>query len=145
MIKTTLITFVPFMKNFKGSDIIILSLTSDPPGSATVITNRIWLEKTTFRVRCESAPGNPQNSYRWTLNGQTHSGPIWEVQATRDLHGAMIYCHVTNNYTETKNLRVNASMKLNVECKFSIYRPIRFGNHQHALNVSSLNMLNNTI
>ena len=72
-----------------------------PPSNPSLSTsNHTWSENRTYIAICESKAGNPESSYRWTLDGQEvkdeHSYQI-EIQAYMDLNEALLGCNVLHN------------------------------------------------
>ena len=93
----------------------------DPPGAVTLTIEPVWLENNSYPVTCNATEGNPPNSYTWSLNEQSHIGSTWTIQARKEYHQSVLYCHVTNNYTVTKqDNSFYGHHMLNVECKYRI-------------------------
>ena len=91
-----------------------------PPSNPSLSTsNHTWLENRTYIVICESKAGNPESSYRWSLDGQEikdeHSNQI-QIQAHMDLNKALLGCNVSNNYTISKNTPKYDTRNLIVQC-----------------------------
>ena len=87
----------------------------------TLTVKPVWLENNSYPVTCSATEGNPPNSYTWSLNGQSHVGSTWIIQARKEYHQSVLYCNVTNNYTVTK--QDNSFYQyhvINVECKIAI-------------------------
>ena len=69
-------------------------------------------------MSCTSPPGNPQNQYMWTLNGQqVHTGTPYQVTAHKDQDKAMLSCNVSNKFTVDKDEPVHDTKQLVVHCK----------------------------
>ena len=125
--------FIPNLSNFtvrytvncltgKGHSGSVFHLTifpTDPPGPASVNLNAaVWLENRTYSVSCNSAPGNPQNQYTLTLNGQlVHTGSEYNITAHKDQDQAVLACNVSNGFTVDRNLAVYDTKQLVVHCK----------------------------
>ena len=94
----------------------------DPPGSASVNLNpAVWLENTTYSVSCNSAPGNPQNQYTWTLNGQqVYTGSEYNIIAHKDQDQAVLACNVSNKFTVDRNVPVYDTKELVVRCEYKM-------------------------
>ena len=95
----------------------------DPPGPASVNLNHaVCLENRTYSVSCNSAPGNPQNQYTFTLNGQqVHTGSEYSITAHKDQDKVLLVCNVSNKFTVDRNVPVYDTKQLVVHCKCQIY------------------------
>ena len=125
--KLKLILHVQGMNQFKPKGLFLslcpVNLTLlllDPPGPASVNLNpAVWLENRTYSVSCMAAPGNPQNQYTMTLNGQqVHAVSEYIIAAHKDQDKAVLACNVSNKFTVDRNVPVYDTKQLVVHCKF---------------------------
>ena len=82
----------------------------------------VWLENRTYSVSCISEAGNPQNQYKWTLNGQlVHTGYEYSITAHIDQDKAILVCNVSNKFTVDRNVPpVHDTKQLVVHCEYQI-------------------------
>ena len=71
-------------------------------------------------MSCNSAPGNPQNQYTWTLNSQqVHTGTPYQVLAHKDQDKAVLACNVSNKFTVDRNVPpIYDTKQLEVHCEY---------------------------